>query len=835
MALVCRIMRFRIFSTGEISLASRLPNIAIVSAVVLVALAVMILAPVLANRVTDRGQAELTDEIEPFAQSLDRADRNLFALSAAVRGYAITRDQEELDFYAESREALDTEHAALRRLAGSAGYEPETARLIRLAGDYVAVSIAVVAAAVAGQEQEVTRLVGGPGAEALDAYLAPNSELHAAVRGDIDDQRRAIRSAQDREQIVVFIAGGLGVLAAFSLVWLAYANLRLVRRTDSHSAQIDAMVGDVPGVVWEAWGAPDAANQRIDFVSRQVEVITGYTREEWLNTPNFWLTIVHPDDRQRAGDEAARIFQGGDGGVSEFRWVARDGRVFWVAAHSSVILDESGKPAGMRGVTLDVNVMKLAADAQVFSGEVTRALASSLNVEQDLAALLCVPRLAAWCTVHMIDDGGEARVTSLAHSDPMKVDYVRELGERYPPDPGAETGVYQVLRTGNSEMAEITDAALIASARDPEHLRILRELGLRSYMSVALKARGKVLGAITFVASESGRSYGADDLALVEEIAGRAAVVVDNARLYQEAQIQRARFVSMVDAVDYGVAALDEACRIAYANPVAERMFGATLTELEGRAFDDMTPAVPGAEDDTGVFLSALHQSTPYQGRVMMRREDGEIFPAEINLAFISGVARGAGAVAAFRDITTQLRDEAVKDDFLAFASHELRNPLTSIVGMSKWLAAQAAARPEILDADGRDAVETLEREADRMARIVELFLDLSRIEAGRLQVDPEPVDIAGMLLEQSEAVQRRYPHGKVTVAGVEEPFVIVTDPVRAEQALSNLLDNALKYGGDPPTVTLTLDHESGSAVIRVRDSGPGIAAEDQPHIFERR
>jgi signal transduction histidine kinase len=147
----------------------------------------------------------------------------------------------------------------------------------------------------------------------------------------------------------------------------------------------------------------------------------------------------------------------------------------------------------------------------------------------------------------------------------------------------------------------------------------------------------------------------------------------------------------------------------------------------------------------------------------------------------------------------------------------------------------QAAARPEILDADGRDAVETLEREADRMARIVEMFLDLSRIEAGRLQVDPEPVDIAGLLLEQSEAVQRRYPHVAVTVTGAEAPLVIVTDPVRAEQALSNLLDNAVKYGGDPPTVTLTLDHESGSAVIRVRDSGPGIAAEDQPHIFERR
>src|SRR6185503_10973972 len=105
--------------------------------------------------------------------------------------------------------------------------------------------------------------------------------------------------------------------------------------------------------VWEAWGQPDAASQRIDFVSSHVEKMLGYSQEDWLSTPNFWLSIVHPDDRERAGREAAAIFASGKGGSSRFRWMHRDGREVWVEAHSIVVCDERG-PAGMRGVTMDV-------------------------------------------------------------------------------------------------------------------------------------------------------------------------------------------------------------------------------------------------------------------------------------------------------------------------------------------------------------------------------------------------------------------------------------------------------------------------------------------------
>lgn len=129
---------------------------------------------------------------------------------------------------------------------------------------------------------------------------------------------------------------------------------KLGSELELHQRRIEGIVAHIPGVVWEAWGKPDAANQRIDFVSSHVEKMLGYSQDEWLSTPNFWLSIVHPDDKERAAREAAAIFASGKGGSSRFRWVHKDGREIWVESQSVVVCDETG-PAGMRGVTMDIS------------------------------------------------------------------------------------------------------------------------------------------------------------------------------------------------------------------------------------------------------------------------------------------------------------------------------------------------------------------------------------------------------------------------------------------------------------------------------------------------
>jgi PAS domain S-box-containing protein len=163
-------------------------------------------------------------------------------------------------------------------------------------------------------------------------------------------------------------------------------------------------------------------------------------------------------------------------------------------------------------------------------------LASSLDYQTTLAnvARLAVPTLADWCTVEVVEDG-RLRTLAVAHVDPAKVAMAEELQRRYPSDPQAPTGSPNVIRTGVSELyPEITDDMLVAGSRDEEHLRLSRELQLRSALCVPLTARGRVLGAFTLISAESGRRYGGDDLAFAEDLARRAAVAIDNAHLHSE-------------------------------------------------------------------------------------------------------------------------------------------------------------------------------------------------------------------------------------------------------------------------------------------------------------
>lgn len=131
-------------------------------------------------------------------------------------------------------------------------------------------------------------------------------------------------------------------------------KLELGAELRRHRRRVEDIVAHVPGVIWEAWGTPDEATQQIDFVSGYVEKMLGYSEQEWLSTPNFWLAIVSEEDRERAGNEAAAIFASRKGGISRFRWMTKDGKEIWVEAHSIVVCDEKGEPLGMRGVTMDI-------------------------------------------------------------------------------------------------------------------------------------------------------------------------------------------------------------------------------------------------------------------------------------------------------------------------------------------------------------------------------------------------------------------------------------------------------------------------------------------------
>jgi PAS domain S-box-containing protein len=176
------------------------------------------------------------------------------------------------------------------------------------------------------------------------------------------------------------------------------------------------------------------------------------------------------------------------------------------------------------------------AERQRFLAEAGELLTESLDPDVILQRLaeLAVEHIADWCGVELREGTGELRNVAVAHIDPGRVALAHQLRERYPTDPASETGAPNVIRTGQSELfPEIPDELLVEAAENEEHLALLRELGLSSAMTVPLRARGEVFGAISFVASDPSRRYDQGDLAFAEDLARTAALAVDNARLFR--------------------------------------------------------------------------------------------------------------------------------------------------------------------------------------------------------------------------------------------------------------------------------------------------------------
>ncbi|MEO7910141.1 MAG: PAS domain S-box protein, partial [Roseiflexaceae bacterium] len=731
--------------------------------------------------------------------------------------------------------------------------------------------------------------------------------------------------------------------------------------------RLNNIMASVPGVVWESWGKPNATSQSIDFVSEYVESLLGYSVQDWLETPNFWLTIVHPDDREQATSQAAATFASLQPGINQFRWIARDGRIIWVETHSTAIVDSAGEPVGMRGVTMDITKRKLAEDtirdseerfravfdyspigiclgragkilygnqalAEMFGyadlddlrgllltdlvapdmraaladrarrreqgetvpqsyetiglrkngvqfpyrvdvdrvmlpdgpaavafctdiserqradkalrtseqryreladamplvvwtaqpngeldyynqrwfdytgltleqtkgwgwqpvlhpadlqncldswnesvrtgqpleieyrwqradgsyrwhlgravavraddsqiaywvgtgtdieeqkqaedqqrllAEASVLLVSSLNYEAMLTQLtrLVVPRLADWCAIHILEND-DIRRLAFTHSDPAIQALVGDRPERYPLDPSAQHIVSQVLRSGEPELySEVPDSLLVEAARDDEHLQTLRTLVFRSYMCLPMVARGHTLGTITLAAAESGRRYGQAELAFGEDLASRAAIALDNARLYRDAQ-------------------------------------------------------------------------------------------------------------AAVR----------ARDQFLSIASHELKTPLTSLIGYVDLMQRRAARASDQTERDQR-AMRVVGEQAARLNKLVGALLDLSRIETGQLSIERGLVDLNALAQRLVEETQPTTDQHTITFSGDEKPLMLLGDELRLEQVVQNLIQNAIKYSPGGGTVAVQVGRAGAIASLRVSDQGIGIPAIALPQLFRR-
>jgi PAS domain S-box-containing protein len=452
--------------------------------------------------------------------------------------------------------------------------------------------------------------------------------------------------------------------------------------------------------------------------------------------------------------------------------------------------------------------------------ETSSQLASTLDYEATLAniASLLVPRYADWYAVDVAEGDGYRRI-AVVHKDEAKEEWAARSRDRFGNAPGEPEGPGRVIRTGEPVLyRRVTDELLRSSTMSAEHYETLKQLGMESAMVVPLTAGGRTFGALMLVSADPGRLFDDEDLDFAMHLARRAAVAVDNARLYREAQ-ERAQAALVVEHVGDGVVLVDEDEIVRLWNPAAERITGLAATAAVGRrAAEIIRPWEALAP------LANTATTTPETRPV-------EIDGRELWLS-VTGVAFAGGAVYAFRDLTAEQAVERLKSDFVATVSHELRTPLAAIYGAALTLQRDDV---RLSEPQRTGLLEVIAGEADRLARIVNDILWASRLESGTLHTRIEVcdgVELARGIVEAAESYVP--PNIRLRFDAAADVPPLAADPDKVRQVLTNLVENAIKYSPDGGVVTLAVRPASERLRLTVRDEGLGVPPAEQQRIFEK-
>jgi PAS domain S-box-containing protein len=670
----------------------------------------------------------------------------------------------------------------------------ETAALIKQRERTKAIPI-IFLTAISKEEQHVFR---GYSAGAVDYLFKPfNPEvLRSKVAVFIELHRKTEQLREQTER-------------------LAEQELAAVRREseERYHQLADAM----PQIVWTS-----SADGKATYYNQRWYEYTGL--EPTTPEGDEWVEVVHPGDLGTTLDRRRETLASGEVFEVQYRFRSADGSYRWHLGRAVPIRVE-GRIEFWVGTATDIDDQKRTEQAQDFLLRAGAELAATLDYRRALQAVaqLAVPEIADWCSVDLVEEGDRLVPLALAHVDPAKVAFARELQERYPGGPDAQIPASVVRKLKPALVDEISDEALEAAAVDDLHLDLMRELGLRSFMCVPVVARNRSAAAITFVAAESGRRYTPDDLRLAEELARRAGVAIENAQLYREVE-ERAQAARVLAAVGDGVFLVDADGRVRLWNTAASTITGLRRDDVVGKPAADAIPGWP--EIAPRIPISEV------AGPVTAESVPLEVGGRELWLS-VSGVGLEEGTVYAFRDLTEDRALEAMRQDLVATVSHELRTPLAAIYGSALTL------RREDLELEGtmqHRLLQIIVDESSRLADIVNDLLLASQLDTGKLQVRIEHCDAEELARAVVDAAQTHLP---ANVRVQLEPSPRPLEPVAADagqqrQVLGNVVDNAVKYSPDGGIVRVQLAPAGRYLRFLIADEGLGVPTGERARIFEK-
>ncbi|BCL84467.1 PAS domain S-box protein [Ktedonobacteria bacterium brp13] len=545
----------------------------------------------------------------------------------------------------------------------------------------------------------------------------------------------------------------------------------------------------------------------------------------------------------------------------------KNGRQIVVETRQQLIRDEHNRPQAILEINHDITMMKRHEESLQFLARASHVLNTSLDYEETLTALinLTTSIMADICFVDFLlpDDTLRRLTQSVSSTSQTSSTYIQtqsagQISSILPSFTDIQHPIIQALKTGQPIVTEYVDDTILRSmSLSDEHYQQILSLGITSSLAIPIIAYGKTLGVLSCCyTSASGRIYTPQDVELGREIASRAAIAVTNAQLYTEQVQARAaeestqQFVALVEnSTDFiGMATLDGITT--YINPAGRALVGLdTPEDVLNRPMTDFLPEQLHYYF-TDVIYKHIQEHKRWEGDLQIRHsKTGELIDVHQTFFFIMNDQKETPLCMATlaRDIREQKELDQRKDTFISMASHELRNPLTTIHAnlqlaerrvksiLNPTLHHELPKDVEHATSDAQLMLGRALRQTKVMNRLIGNLLDGTRIQANKLNLSLAEHDIVAILKDtiqdQREVTNLRTIQLDLAESG---PILVLVDKDRIGQVISNYLTNALKYSAASEEVTVGIQRKAEEVYVWVKDHGPGLTPEQQLRIWER-
>ena len=368
-----------------------------------------------------------------------------------------------------------------------------------------------------------------------------------------------------------------------------------------------------------------------------------------------------------------------------------------------------------------------------------------------------------------------------------------------------------------SQIKESRQGLIIEDAQKDSRWQVQENDPTRSVIIVPMFGRLTMTGVLILTHEQSGY-FTLEHQLLLQAIASQAAIAVENAQLYASVAQERQKLGAVLQSAADPILMFDADGCLSLLNPAAEKLFTDYKTQVG-------LPLTRGNGYDALINLLDETFSTK-------QSKSGEVvWPDRRAFAvLITPIEEGGGCVAMLHDVTHFKDLERVKNEFIATASHDLKNPLTVISGYSKLILGAGQ-----LNADQLDFIQRIQHASVTMSELVQNMLDLAKMDAG-VELKRERIDVGDLMFEMANEFtpQAQIKEQTLELKNVDGQVYVEGDPMQLRQALRNLIGNAIKYTPEKGSIQLTAENKDSTIAISVQDSGYGIPEADLPFIFDR-